>query len=233
MRPLNFLPGESIFSEGDHSREVFFLLKGTVECSCVDPKVVLQSFSASLAPPEVLNALQHLREDLLLQSPLFSPLHSPPAPVPPLHRSSPTSDSESSDGEESAIPFDDTADDIFLPRTRLFRAPSFRLPSVTEISMPSDPVAAEFLLSGVTYSTLVPMSATRYITRALKPSHSFCKSYPLANTPHPTHLVTPPHLAYQQMHILKAITLDRRAYFWAKRKRVLTLAVLRNLATYW
>ncbi len=175
MRPLTFMPGENIFAEGDASREMFFLLKGTVECSCVDSKDVLRSFATASAPPELLNALEHLREDLhLLHPPLFSPLFSPAPSVPPSHQRAnytDASDSESSDGD-TAVPFDEAADDIFnLPQSRLLRAASFRLP--TEASVPSNPIAAEFLLTGVTYSTIVPISATRFITHAYSDGNYF------------------------------------------------------------
>ena len=96
------------FNEGQPSRELFILVKGSVECSVINPASILHTFQ-STATPDIMHALDGLRDPIAIQPSSFPILHSPPTiplilPRTETRRTSSDSDSDSDHSDDDAVP---------------------------------------------------------------------------------------------------------------------------------
>jgi len=88
MRPFTAMPGETIMQEGDVSLEIYFLVRGSVELSCVDPSSVLTFFERERLKGEKLTVKGHITRDPKLANEVVSAIqearhpHTPSPAIP-------------------------------------------------------------------------------------------------------------------------------------------------------
>ena len=151
MRPMNFMPGETVFCEGDTVSEVFFLTRGTVEAAVADPRPVFAAANVSLEERELVYGT----------SEIFTAVNNITRPVPAHSVSNSVegniSASDSSDSDSDAVPVHETN---LFPQRPLTRTSSFMFsaPSVQK----EDTTLRSALYDGVTFSSPIPRGCSLY-----------------------------------------------------------------------